>query len=53
MKGNPVAEVRDVFQNRTDLNQLCGPCEFRIDFFDGDGKPLKSTGEIKEAARLK
>ena len=53
MKGVQVAEVKDVFHQHTDVNKLLGAGEFTFQFYDKDGNLLKSTGELKEAVRLK
>ncbi len=53
MKGVQVAEIKDVFHQHTDVNKLLGAGEFTFQFYDKDGKLLKSTGELKEAVRLK
>jgi hypothetical protein len=52
-KGTKVAEVKDVFHQHTEVNKLLGAGEFTFQFYDKDGKLLKSTGELKEAVRLK
>ena len=51
--GAKVAEVSDVFHRHTDVNKLLGKGDFTFQFYDKDGKLLKSTGELKEAVRLK
>ncbi len=53
MKGVKVAEIKDVFHEHTDVNKLLGAGEFTFQFYDKDGNLLKSTGELKEAVRLK
>ncbi len=53
MKGDKVAEVKDVFHQHTDVNKLLGAGEFTFQFYDKEGNLLKSTGELKKAVRLK
>lgn len=52
-KGEPVAEIRDLLQHRTDLNKLFGPGEFRLEFQDKDGKAIPLMQEVGEMVRLK
>jgi len=52
-KGTKVAEVKDVFRQHTDVNKLLGAGDFTFEFYDKEGRLLKSTGELKQAVRLK
>lgn len=53
LKGDQVAEIRDVLHLNTDLNRLVGPGEYRLEFFDRQGKRIKLTLEVGEVLKLK
>jgi len=52
-KGVKAAEIKDVFHQHTDVNKLLGAGDFTFKFYDKEGRLLKSTGELKQAVRLK
>ncbi|MBL9176696.1 MAG: hypothetical protein JNM65_01460 [Verrucomicrobiaceae bacterium] len=52
-KGVKAAEIKDVFHQHTDVNKLLGTGDFTFEFYDKEGRLLKSTGELKQAVRLK
>ncbi len=53
LQGKQVAEIRDVFSKRTNLNELVGQGEYRLEFYDKDGQRIKLTQEVADSLRLK
>jgi len=53
LTGKQVLEVQDLCNRRTNLNELLPRGEYRLDFFDKDGKPIALTADIRETLRLK
>jgi hypothetical protein len=53
LDGKVAAEVSDVFGRHTDLNQLVGTGEYRLEFYAKDGKRIALTKEVGEVLRLK
>ncbi len=53
LDGEQIAEIKDVFHQHTDLNKVVGSGQFRLEFYDKDGKPIKKTMEVGEILRLK
>jgi hypothetical protein len=53
VQGKQVLEIKDVFRKRSNLNELVPHGEYRLEFFDKDGKTIKLTQEVGEILRLK
>jgi hypothetical protein len=53
LEGKQLAEIKDVFHKRTNLNSLLGPGQYQLQFFDKDNRPIKLSQEVAEILRLK
>ena len=53
LTGKWVAEVEDILHKRIDLNMLVGPGDYKIEFLDREGKPIKLSQEVGEVLKLK
>jgi len=53
LDGKTVAEFDDILNRRTDLNQLVGAGQFRLQFFNREGRAIDLTQPVGEILRLK
>jgi len=53
LDGKVVAEIEDILNRRTDLNQVAGAGQYRLQFFDRGGRPIELTQQVGEILRLK